>query len=87
MQKSDRQTILAVAQKYEMKHLYLFGSAAHGASSYNDIDLGVIGLAPQDYFKFYGELMTSLNHSVDLVDLTKQNRFNTLVTTDGELLI
>jgi hypothetical protein len=48
-----------------------------------DIDLGVKGLNPALFFKFYGELMRHLSKPVDVVDLAHRSLFNNLVEQKG----
>jgi predicted nucleotidyltransferase len=71
--------------KTAITYLILFGSALSSEKP-GDIDLAVDGLAPEYFFRFYGELMWKLSLPVDLVDLTRRNRFTELVRTEGTLL-
>lgn len=59
--------------------IYLFGSSLHDPAQARDIDLGVKGINPALFFKFYGELMRHLSKPVDLVDLSQRTLFNDLV--------
>ena len=49
----------------------------------NDIDIGVKGIEPRLFFKFYAELFKHLSKPVDLVDLSKKSLFNELVEETG----
>ena len=80
---TDKKIILSLARKYKVKELFLFGSSCNRKRRGNDIDLGVKGINAASFFSFYGDLMLSLSRPVDLVDLTKKNKFNTLICQDG----
>jgi predicted nucleotidyltransferase len=80
---SDRSTIIEFAKKYQVSAVYLFGSSLKGDSDANDIDLGVKGINPLYFFKFYGELMRNLSKPVDVVDLSHKTLFNVLVEKRG----
>jgi len=70
----DKKAILALAQKYKVKRVILFGSASKDKIKSRDIDLAVEGIPDKLFFKFYSELMFSLSKPVDLVDLRKKKQ-------------
>ena len=78
----DREQILECADKYGVTTLVLFGSSLESDEA-RDIDLGVRGIAPELFFKFYGELLRKLSKPVDIVDLSVQSRFTDLVESRG----
>lgn len=78
----DRITILKYAKKYNVSEVYLFGSSI-GREHANDIDIGIKGITPELFFDFYGELLLELSKPVDIVDLSKDDPFNRLVTKEG----
>jgi len=80
---TEKKIILGLARKYKVRELFLFGSSCSPKKHGSDIDLGVRGVPAANFFNFYGDLMLSLARPVDLVDLTKKNKFNTLVCKDG----
>lgn len=80
---SDKTTIIRCAQKYEVAAVYLFGSTLDSGAQARDIDLGVKGIKPALFFKFYGELLRHLSKPVDLVDLSHKTLFNALVEKRG----
>lgn len=84
--KSEEETILKCAKKYDVSDVFLFGSSLEKDREANDIDLGVKGLKPKYFFKFYGELFSSLTKPVDLVDLSKKSLFTSLIERDGKRL-
>ena len=81
--KTDEEKIIELAKKYRASSIYLFGSSLEDEENANDIDLGVEGVDPSMFFKFYGELIRSLPKAVDLVDLSKQSMFNNAVRKRG----
>jgi predicted nucleotidyltransferase len=69
------------------KEIYLFGSLVNGDSTdKSDIDLAVTGIRKENFFDIFGELMMSLEHPVDLINLDKKSRFITLLKERGKLV-
>jgi len=83
LNESDKTFIIQCAQKYKVSAVYLFGSSLDQRAQARDIDLGVKGLNPALFFKFYGELMRHLSKPVDVVDLAHRSLFNNLVEQKG----
>lgn len=79
----DRNIIIQFAKQYKVSHIILFGSSAENDKESNDIDIGVKGIEPRLFFKFYSDLFKNLSKSVDLVDLSKKSLFNDLIEEDG----
>lgn len=79
----DKATIVDIARRYDVRTVLLFGSGADPAREADDIDLAVEGIVPEKFFTFYGELIFSLSKPVDLIDLSKNTKFNRLVYRDG----
>jgi hypothetical protein len=44
------------------------------------------GLRKRNFFKILGKLIMALDHSVDLVNLEKKDRFSAMLKKKGELL-
>jgi len=85
--REDIRTAVDILRKEGCKEIYLFGSLVHGDSSdKSDIDLAVKGLEKRHYFKILGKLMMALEHSVDLINLEKQDRFSALLLEKGHLV-
>jgi len=82
LSEADRKAILRCAGKYDVSSVYVFGSSLTDRKAY-DIDLGVKGIEPALFFKFYGELIACLSRPVDLVDLSEKSRFSRLVEEEG----
>ena len=79
----DRQTIQELAAKYGVKRVLLFGSAARRDAGFRDIDLAIDGIRPRDFFNFYGELLRRLSLPVDVIDLSRSNRFTRMIQEEG----
>lgn len=80
---ADKDGILECAKKYNVSAVYVFGSSIEPEADAHDIDVAVKGLAPEHFFRFYGELVKRLSKPVDLVDLSKESMFNRLVEEMG----
>jgi predicted nucleotidyltransferase len=72
------------AKEYGVKESILFGPALRDPQTANDIDLGVLGIAPQKFFAFYGDLLMKLRKPVDLVDLSEPWKFTDLILQLGK---
>ena len=82
----DKAVIVDLAEKYRAKKVLLFGSSSSERIDARDIDLGVTGIAPRDFFSFYADLLLRLSKPVDVVDLTRRTAFTSLVLRDGVTL-
>lgn len=80
--KGDIDIIRECAQRYRIASVILFGSSVK-EQEHNDIDIGIKGIEPRLFFKFYAELFKRLSKPVDLIDLSKKSLFNTLVEESG----
>jgi len=74
---------LDIACRYDVGGVLLFGSSADPDREGDDIDLAVEGIAPREFFNFYGDLIFNLSKPVDLIDLSKDTKFNRLVSREG----
>jgi predicted nucleotidyltransferase len=83
---TDQKAIRSLCQKYGVRRALLFGSSLDTTRDARDIDLAVEGLAPQDFFRFYGDLMFAVSKPVDLVDLSGQSKFLDLIRREGVAL-
>lgn len=83
LSEADKKVIVALARKYGVGELLLFGSGCEKEKPSNDIDLGVRGISAEKFFSFYGDLLLALSHPVDLVNLSKDNKFNRLIFKNG----
>jgi len=78
----DKATILKYAKKYNINTVILFGSCLDKEDPH-DIDIGIKGIEPELFFKFYGELLLEVSKRIDIVNLGKDNLFNRLVEKEG----
>jgi len=79
----EKEVITGCAIRYNVERVLLFGSSLEEDSGANDIDLGVKGIEPGLFFKFYGELIKRLSRPVDVVDLSQNTLFTQLVEKNG----
>ena len=79
----DKDMIIRCAKRYNVESIILFGSSTRDDIESNDIDIGVKGIDPRLFFKFYAELFKRLPKLVDLVDLSRKSLFNDLVEETG----
>ena len=80
---SEKRTIRQIAEKYAVKRVLLFGSSLAPDKEGHDIDLAVEGIAPEDFFKFYGDLMFKLSRPVDVVDISEKSKFTRMIKREG----
>jgi predicted nucleotidyltransferase len=83
---AEREIIIRCAQKYGASRVYLFGSCAQSEGGYHDIDVAVDGIPPQQFFRFYAELMRNLHKPVDLLDLSERNPLVRVVLEEGIII-
>jgi predicted nucleotidyltransferase len=79
----DIRIIEETAAKYNAKRVVLFGSCLSSQGESRDIDIGVEGIAEEDFFTFYGELLCALSKQIDVVDLSTKSRFVELIKREG----
>ena len=79
----DQEAIQAVARKYHVSTVLLFGSSLAEGVEARDIDIAIEGIADADYFAFYGELLCALSKPVDVIDLSKKSKFADRVRREG----
>jgi predicted nucleotidyltransferase len=85
--RSDVRKAINILVKEGCKEIFLFGSLVNGESTdRSDIDLAVTGIRKEDFFEIFGELMMSLDHPVDLINLEKKSRFMAYLKEKGELV-
>ena len=84
LSETDLKLIHAAAKEYGVKEIILFGSSLRDPENAYDIDLGVLGIAPEKFFAFYGDLLMRLRKPVDLVDLSDSTNFTALILRRGK---
>ncbi len=80
---NDRAIITQFAKEFNVTSVVVFGSSLSNGIDAHDIDLGVKGLDPRSFFKFYAALFKHLTKPVDLVDLSRKSAFNELIEESG----
>ncbi len=81
----DKNIILMYTKKYNLEKVILFGSSKERIDA-RDIDIGVRGISPKQFFDFCWELYRDLSKPVDIIDLKKDCLFNKLIEEDGLVL-
>ena len=69
------------------KNVFLFGSMVTGKiHEKSDIDIGVKGLSPENFFRVYSKLYMNLDNEFHLVDFDYENDFFSLLEKHGEVV-
>jgi len=69
------------------KAVFLFGSMVTGKIHQNsDIDIGIKGLPPKNFFSVNASLDKELSNKIDLVDFDLRNDFYALLDSLGEVV-
>lgn len=79
----DKKIIRELSEKYHVKRVMLFGSSLNPNIESRDIDIAIEGIDPADFFDYYGDLLLKLSKSVDVIDLSENSKFVTLVKKEG----
>jgi len=82
----DLKTIINIAKDFNVKRVWLFGSALSEDSEPNDIDLAVEGVPHSQFFTLYGKLMFALPLMVDLVDLNDDLSIASIIREKGKVI-
>ena len=85
--RADVDRAAEICREEGCREVYVLGSVAagrHGRRS--DLDIGVRGCRPEDFYRLLGRLMEELAHSVDLVDLDLETRVAEFLEQEGQLL-
>lgn len=75
----------AMLRESGARAVYVFGSAAEGAESPNDLDIAVEGLPPEKYIRTLGNLLCGVRMPVDLIDLDRDTPFVRRLRESGRL--
>ena len=79
----DQAIISEIVGRYRASRVLLFGSSLEPGGNSHDIDLAVEGVPPEQFFRFYGELIFALPKPVDLVDLGPDTKFHRIIREEG----
>lgn len=67
--------------------IFLFGSMVTGKiHDHSDIDIGIKGLPPENFFKIYSNLYLNFDNEIDLVDFDIDVDFYSLLKRLGEVV-
>ena len=67
--------------------VYLFASVVNGdLHQRSDIDIAVRGCPKDKFYYAVGKLVMELEHSVDLIDLDRADKFTTALEVSGSLV-
>ena len=67
--------------------VYLFGSMLTGKiHADSDIDIGVKGLPPENFFRTYSKLYMGFDNEINLVDFDHDSQFFSLLEKLGEVV-
>ncbi len=76
--------ITKCAKKYKLSSVILFGSSIRKGEKNRDIDIGIKGINPKYFFKFYAELLKKIDKPIDLIDLSERTKINYLIEKTGK---
>lgn len=82
----EKKIIQDFSAKYQVKRVVLFGSSLDPLKESHDIDIAVEGIAPRDFFKYYGDLLLNLSKPIDVIDLSEKSKFTALIRQEGLLI-
>ena len=89
MEEELKETITRAAaalKELGAREVYVFGSAASGRlGPDSDVDLAVLGLPPERFFKAMARAGDLLGRPVDLICLEDDNPFTRYLREEGEL--
>lgn len=86
--KKELDKAINIAKEFGIGKLYLFGSSLYKSpAKAHDYDFAVAGIAPSNFFSFYGKLLMSLSKNVDLIDVTdRKGKFINLILKEGKVV-
>lgn len=85
-QTASIQQLVEALLAYGATEIYLFGSTAQGTSRpESDVDVAVVGLPEDEYYRAVGEAMLLLRRPVDVVDLNADTLFTQHLRQSGKL--
>jgi len=82
----DKKTIQKISKKYHVRRVLLFGSGASAETESRDIDIAVEGVATEQFYDFYGELMLAVSKPIDVIDLSGTSMFVEMIRQEGIVL-
>jgi len=86
--KNDIEKAIQILKKYGCEKIYLFGSLANKTGNRSsDIDLAVDKCPEGMFFAIYAELIMTLEHPVDLIQLKNGDAFSEFLIRENELIL
>jgi len=83
----DIETATKFLKNEGCQSVFLFGSMVTGKIHQNsDIDIGIKGLPPGNFFRVYAQLDSNISNEVDLVDFDANYKFYDLLSSIGEVV-
>ena len=83
----DIETAAKFLKNEGCQSVFLFGSMVTGKIHQNsDIDIGIKGLPPGNFFRVYAQLDNNISNEVDLVDFDANYKFYNLLSSLGEIV-
>lgn len=84
----ELQPVIDILKECGVKRIVLFGSTASGtAGRHSDIALACEGIPPDQFFKALGELLSTTEESIDLVDMREaKGTLRSRIEREGKLL-
>lgn len=83
----DIQQAIEILKAGGCTDIFLFGSLVDGETrADSDVDLAVKGCPQGKFFHLLGQLLMTLDHSVDLVSLDQDDAFARQLEAEGELI-
>ena len=80
--RADIRRAVSILKEGGCSEVHVFGSVAEGrVHEGSDLDLAVRGCPPERFFALLGRLLTELDHAVDLVDLDRDHRISSFLTS------
>lgn len=82
----DKEKIREISKRYSAKRVLLFGSSLASEKESRDIDIAVEGVSPEEFYRYYGDLLFTLSKSVDVINLSGTSKFMQLVRKEGVVI-
>ena len=80
--------IVEIGAAFNVEQIVLFGSITDKEhfSEISDIDIGLIGIKAEEFFKLYSQLTERIEWPIDLVDLDEDPKFKAMILKKGEVI-
>ncbi|MDN5360895.1 MAG: hypothetical protein PWQ84_1958 [Thermotogaceae bacterium] len=86
--KNDIEKAIQILKNHGCEKVYLFGSLANETGNRSsDIDLAVEKCPEGMFFAIYAELIMTLEHPVDLIQLKNGDAFSEFLIRENELIL